>query len=241
MPRLVCPLLLIACLACLASTPPVAAASPQTVSLRTEDGVTLLGSLVMPSRPGPGLILLHMQTRSREDWQPLAGRLAEAGFAVLAIDLRGHGASDPPPAGADPQDLSRMLLDVKAARAFLASRPDVAQGRVGIAGASIGANLALVYAATDPTVRSLVLLSPGLEYRGLRTEAPMAKLGRCAVMFVASDEDSYAVNSARKLAKQEGGARDVRVLSGAGHGTAMLGRQPDLAGAVVDWFRRTLL
>jgi hypothetical protein len=31
------------------------------------------------------------------------------------------------------------------------------------------------------------------------------------------------------------------VLSGAGHGTVMLSRDPDLAAALVDWFVRTLL
>ena len=31
------------------------------------------------------------------------------------------------------------------------------------------------------------------------------------------------------------------MLNGAGHGTAMLARQPDLASSLVDWFSRTLL
>jgi|WetSurMetagenome_2_1015567.scaffolds.fasta_scaffold11438_5 dienelactone hydrolase len=229
------------CLACLAAPPAAAASAPQNVSVRTEDGITILGSLYLPGRPGPGVILLHMQTKSREDWQAVASRLSDAGFAALAIDLRGHGASDPAPTGSDPLDLSRLTLDVKAARAFLASRPDVVQGRVGIAGASVGANLAILYAAADPSVRSLALLSAGLDFRGLRTEAAMGRLTKCSALLVVSDEDTYAANSARKLAQQPGGVRELRVLSGAGHGTVMLGRQSDLAGALVDWFRRTLL
>ncbi len=235
-------LALAACLGLMAcAVPGAAAAAQQNVSLRTEDGITLAGSLYLPARPGPGVILLHMQTRSREDWQPLAARLADAGFVALAIDLRGHGASDPAPPGSDAEDRSRMMLDVKAARTFLATRADVVQGRVGLAGASIGANLAILFAAADPTVRSMVLLSAGLDYRGLRTEAAMTKFGKRAALLVASDEDSYAVNSARKLAQQQGGTRELRLLSGAGHGTVMLGRQADLPAALVDWFRRTLL
>lgn len=218
-----------------------AAPAPQNVSLKTEDGVTLLATLHLPARPGPGVILLHMQTRSREDWQSVAARLAEAGFAALAIDFRGHGASDPGPAGADAQDYSHWPLDVKAARAYLASRSDVVQGRVGLAGASIGANAGIVFAAGDPTVQSLALLSAGLDYRGVRTEAAMGKLGARSALLVASEEDSYAANSARRLARQPGGTRELRLLTGAGHGTVMLARQTDLAGALVDWFRRTLL
>jgi len=216
--------------------------SAQDVSLRTEDGVTLAGSLHLPARPGPAVVLLHMQTRSRDDWQAVPARLAEAGFVALAIDLRGHGESEPGPPGSGPDDWSRSILDVKAARTFLAGRPDVVQGRLGLAGASIGANLAILYAGGDQTVRSLALLSVGLDYRGLRTEAPLAKPGKRAVLLVASDEETYAANSARRLSQQEGaGTRELRLLTGAGHGTVMLGRQPDLVGALVDWFRRTLL
>lgn len=230
----------IVCAAWLAAAP-AALAAPQNVSLHTEDGITLLATLYLPAKPGPAVILLHMQTRSRDDYQALAGRLTEAGFAALALDFRGHGASDPPPPGTEPRELSRMTLDIKAARAYLASRSDIVQGRVGLVGASIGANLAIVYAGTDPSVRSLALLSAGLDYRGLRTEAAMTKLGGRAALLVASDEDSYAANSARRLAKQEGGSRELRLLSGAGHGTVMLNRQTDLPAALVDWFRRTLL
>jgi pimeloyl-ACP methyl ester carboxylesterase len=233
-------LVLLACAACLAAAPALAA-SPQTVSLRTEDGITILGTLYLPARPGPGVILLHMQTRSREDWQAVAAHLADAGFAALAIDFRGSGASDPAPPGSDPQDYSRWTLDAKAARAYLASRSDVVQGRVGVAGASIGANIAALFAAADPSVRSLALLSAGLDYRGVRIEAAMGKLTGRSALLVASEEDSYAANSARRLAKQAGGTRELRLLTGAGHGTVMLSRQTDLAGALVDWFRRTLL
>jgi hypothetical protein len=37
------------------------------------------------------------------------------------------------------------------------------------------------------------------------------------------------------------GIRDLRLVTGAGHGTVMLARQPDLIGVLVDWFRLTLL
>ncbi|HEY3384807.1 MAG TPA: alpha/beta fold hydrolase [Vicinamibacterales bacterium] len=217
------------------------AATSQDVSLRTDDGVTIAASLYLPSRPGPAVILLHMQTRSREDWNAVASRLVDAGFVVLTLDFRGHGASDPAPAGSGSQDATRLQLDVKAARAFLAARREAIPGRVGIAGASIGANVAALFAQNDLTVRSLVLLSPGLEYRGLRPEAAMLKYGTRPALLITSQEDNYSTNSARKLVTQGTGTRDLRVLNGAGHGTTMLVRQPDLVASLVDWFRRTLL
>ncbi len=207
---------------------------------KTEDGVSIAGTIYLPGRPAPAVILVHMQTRSREDWQVLGQRLADAGIVALAIDLRGHGASDHGPPATGP-GLAAMQLDVKAARAYLATRSDVIGGRVGLGGASIGANLAVLAAAGDPTVRTLALLSAGLDYRGLRTEAALNRYGARPALLVASQEDNYAMITMRRLSGQGAGTREQLVLNGAGHGTVMLSRQPDLVGTLVDWFRRTLL
>ena len=234
-------LLSIAVLVLLSAPSPAAASSQQNVTFKTEDGVSIAGTLYLPGRPAPAVVLLHMQTRSREDWQVLGQKLADAGIVALAIDLRGHGASDsaPPPGSGSPH--SAMQLDIKAARAFLAARPDVIGGRVGLAGASIGANLAVLAAAGDPSVRSLALLSVGLDYRGLRTEAALNRYGSRPALLVARQEDNYAMISMRRLLGHGTGTREQLVLDGAGHGTVMLARQPDIAATLVDWFRRTLL
>jgi hypothetical protein len=58
--------------------------------------------------------------------------------------------------------------------------------------------------------------------------------------MIASDDDAYAVRSVKELQKA-GVAREALILNHAGHGTIMLGRDPDLVRTLVDWFRRTLL
>lgn len=216
--------------------------TPQTLTLRTEDGVAIAAELrpAASGRPAPGVILVHMLTRTHDDWQPLAGRLSDAGLAVVAIDLRGHGASGAATAG-DPEDMSASVLDVKAARVFLTGHADVCSGRIGIAGAQVGANLAILEAAYDPLVRSVALLSPGIEYRKVRADAAMRKYNERPALILASTEDSYASRSVRELSTMGAGIRDLRLVTGAGHGTVMLARQPDLIGVLVDWFRRTLL
>ncbi len=222
------------------AAPPAAAATAQDVHFVTEDGVSIAATLYLPARPGPVVVLLHMQTRSRRDWDAVGPRLADAGIAALAIDLRGHGASDPRPAGPNAKD-GGIVADLKAARAYLASRREVTPARVGLLGASLGANLAVVAAAADPTVRSIALLSPGLDYQGLRTQANLSRYGNRPALLVGSREDAYVMITLRRLSGEGAGIREQLVLDGAGHGTTMLSRNPDLAGVLVDWFKRTLL
>jgi alpha-beta hydrolase superfamily lysophospholipase len=207
----------------------------QRVSFRTDDGVVLAATWYEPPSRGPAVILVHMLHRSRRDFDALASRLASEGIGALALDLRGHGDSQ----GSIGQDFAPMVADVKAARRFLAGRSDVT-GRVGLLGASLGANLVALEAADDPTVASLALLSPSLDYRGLRIEAAMRKFWTRPALMVASDDDPYASRSARDLEKGTR-SREVLHLSAAGHGSTMLERDPSLMGSLIDWFRRTLL
>ena len=210
-------------------TSTIGAATARRVTFRTEDGVTLNAAFYDPSRqPAPGIVLLPMHRRSHVDWEPAASQLADAGFAVLAIDFRSS------------EELTPLAADVRAAKAFLRGRPEVTGTSIGLAGASIGANLALLDAADDPGVQSVALLSPGLDYRGLRTEAAMKKFGARAALLVGSTKDPYARRSIVQLATIGPGTRIVRLSETLGHGTTLLMRDQELAGALVDWFRRTL-
>jgi pimeloyl-ACP methyl ester carboxylesterase len=182
--------------------------------------------------------MLH---KNRRDWDAVATRLASEGIGALALDLRGHGESSGAVPEGDTADYSVLVRDVTAARHYLSSRSDVQPSRLGIAGASIGANLAVLEAAGDPAIASLALLSPSTDYRGLRIEAAMKKYASRPALLIASDDDAYASRSAKELQKSGPGTREVLILNHAGHGTVMLGHDADLARTLVDWFRRTLL
>lgn len=208
----------------------VQAAPARRVTFRAEDGATLTAAYYEPSRrPAPGIVLLHMLRRSHADWGAAASQLSDAGFAVVALDYRGG------------DEVGAYPIDVRAAKAFLRERPEVIPGSVGIAGASIGANLAVLDAADDPGVRSIALLSPGLDYRGLRTEAAMKKFGARPALLAGSTKDPYAARSIRHLTTIGPGLREVRLTDAVAHGTVLLSRDPALVPALVDWFKRTLL
>jgi dienelactone hydrolase len=213
------------------------------VTIVTADGVAIAGTWYpSPAGSAPMVLLLHMPTRNRSDWEQVASHLAQRGVNALAIDLRGHGESGAGPTAEPGQSEQGVAIrDVQAALAWLKQRPEALPGRLGIVGASLGANLAVVAAAGDPAVRAIALLSATLDFRGVRSEAALRQYGDRPALLIASNEDGYATRSARELALVGTGSRDLRVLDGAGHGTVMLTRRPDLVSTLVDWLCARLL
>jgi hypothetical protein len=125
-------------------------------------------------------------------------------------------------------------------RGRFSSREAILQLHRRLAAGVVGANVAIL-AAADPAVRSLALLSPGLDYRSLRTDAALRKYGGRPALLLAGSNDPCALRSAKELAAGGGGIREIRILENAGHGTTMLKGDHDLGGVLVDWFQRTLL
>lgn len=209
-------------------------AAGRAVMFRTVDGRAVNGLIFEAGqRPAPAVVLVPMLGRGRDDWQAVGDRLADANITALAIDLPGLGSPG------DPQSLAAWHTDVVAAVSFLAGRPDVRASSIGVAGASLGATLAALAGTADPRIRSLALVSPSLDYRGVRIESTMKQLGRPALL-IASMRDPYAARSTRELARESAGLREMRWSEEAAHGTVLLGRDPDLTVTLVEWFRRTL-
>ena len=86
----------------------------------------------------PGVLLLHPDGDGTREASPeLAERFARQGFAVLAFDTRGRGAS----AGAPATAASDLEFDASEALEFLRRHPAVDPARVGVCGGSLGAVL----------------------------------------------------------------------------------------------------
>ena len=210
-------------------------AAGRAVAFRGLDGQLLNGFMIEASqRPSPAVVLVPMLGGTKEDWEPVAQRLAEANIAALAIDLRDTVLPE------EPASLPGWHQDVRAALTYLAARGDIRPDAMGVAGASLGANLAVLAAAADPRVRSLALVSPSLDYRGVRIEAPMRQYGARPALLIASLKDPYAARSVRELTNQPPGPRESRWAESRAHGLALLSTEPDLVRALVEWFRRTL-
>jgi pimeloyl-ACP methyl ester carboxylesterase len=116
--------------------------------------VTLLATRSWGGRepPGPLALLVHGVTSSSRTWWRVGPALAERGFRVLAVDLRGHGASPRAEAGLDVADLAD---DVAETVAGVGTPVDL------LVGHSLGALVALELVGRHPGfARRLVVEDP---------------------------------------------------------------------------------
>ena len=90
---------------------------------------------------GQAVLLLHGLASNARIWDGVGPRLVGAGLRVVALDLRGHGASDQPGSG---YDFGCVVRDLDAALAGLGLERPV------LVGHSWGAHVALQYAADRP-------------------------------------------------------------------------------------------
>jgi pimeloyl-ACP methyl ester carboxylesterase len=104
--------------------------------------------------PGPGVLLIHGWESARDRMLPNALVLHAAGFHVLTLDVRGHGASL---AESLPISGGEFGLDAAAGIAALRARPEVTT--VGVLGHSMGGVGTVLAAADSQPVDALVVVS----------------------------------------------------------------------------------
>ena len=106
------------------------------------------------------VVLIHGFASDRAIVTTLARRLARNGIAVLAIDVRGHGANRNP-FMENPITADTLGEDVKTAVDYARSSPFVDGSRVIVMGHSMGAGAALDYSGQDPALAGAVMISGG--------------------------------------------------------------------------------
>lgn len=193
------------------------------VCFTTRDGWILQGHEFNPNATGePSVLLVHGLDEQHGRYHELAGRLAEDGWHVLAMDLRGHGDSTQMANGRERTaasftnaDLYRALADLNASQRYLGEAPTF------VVGASVGANMALVHAASNPGVAGIVLLSPSMGQGALSAEEPNGAY-EGAIYYMASREDRRASGAVERLSGNHSGPHEVQLWTGKGHGTQML-------------------
>jgi carboxymethylenebutenolidase len=196
------------------------AAEGKPVSYKSGDE-TVQGILYTPTGKGPfpALIVIH-EWWGLNDWvKDQASKLADQGYAALAVDLyRGKVATTPDVAHeimrGVPED--RAKRDLHAAFDFLASQPNVKKDRIGSIGWCMGGGYSLDVALQEPTLAAAVI-----NYGHLATETDALKKINAPILGLFGAQDRGIppadVKKFGATLDQLGKKIDIKIYDDAGH------------------------
>lgn len=218
------------------------------IEFTTTDNIKISATYQLPKniKKAPAVILIHQGGSTREEWKELTlwNKLIENGYAILAYDVRLHGKSAKDEGSI--YDLfnnsKRAPLDLKAAINFLKKDKRIDKDRIGIIGASIGGNLAVVAAGLDDyNVKSVVVMSA-------KTSAAQNLSGKKTLptpknaFYIASKNEQKGARElwAKELYKKTTGTRKVTIAEGDKHGSFILRENKGLEKDIIKWIKETL-
>jgi dipeptidyl aminopeptidase/acylaminoacyl peptidase len=158
------------------------ASSARQVRFAARDGLATIAASYLPAAVARGaVVFVHGKDACRGDelkgnTAELAARFNEAGFAVLMIDLRGHGDSS----RARLTYGQRERFDVLGAVDWLRAQ---GHARIGVLGASMGAASTLLAAADEPGIHAVVADSAFCDF-GQMIERQYRKLTRLPMILL---------------------------------------------------------
>lgn len=164
----------------------------EKVELTTYDEVVLRADLYLPegqAQWAPGILVCHGFGSSKESHAPFGEWAAGQGYAVLIMDLRGHGESGGELDG-------NVFNDVAAGLSYLQSRPEVNPTSITIRGSSMGGWLAIHTAAHLADLSVVVAFCPANELlmTNLAEEAGMVQRGHPSPLLDSLGEKVPRVN-----------------------------------------------
>jgi alpha-beta hydrolase superfamily lysophospholipase len=171
-----------------------------------------------------------MMPATKESWDSIAGKLLQRGYASLAFDQRGHGEST---MGGTldyktftPEQQQQKRLDLEAALVWTREQ-GFDEAHTILIGASIGANLAIRALAEHASLPFAIALSPGLDYRGVKTDDVITSIrsNQKVVLVASGDDDRPSWDSVHELHRLNPSTILIE-RHGLGHGTNMTDADP---------------
>jgi len=211
----------------------------------------IAGELCLPTRPpAAGVVVLHDVWGLSDVYRGVAQRLADAGYAALALDLYARGERPGSPAdmpavmrfmNALPD--RRVVLDVQAAIDFLRARPELAGRRIGLTGFCMGGKYAFLSACHCRDLSAAVpwygmLRAPSIDDKNPEHALDALLSVRCPVLALFGAEDALIPQSdvaeLRRRASERRLPIEVVVYPGAGHAFANESRPEAYRPAAAD-------
>jgi len=150
--------------------------------------------------PAPVVVLCHGFSEDTAVMSALARRIAKSGYAVVALDFRGHGENRNPISPT--ADGIGLRQDIDAALLYARTQPRFDGQRIALVGHSMGASAVLAHAQADPGIAAVVPISGGGQLNGPITPPN--------TFFIWSAGDPAAIRQrGRELAAKLGGKEQL--------------------------------
>ena len=225
----------------------------KNITTVAEDGFILKAKLTYPKikakKQYSTVILLHSLGTNSDWWGSLPESLLENGYAVLSIDLRGHGAS------VYNSKLVKVSWKSLTNNSFRKYPSDVIQiinnikdeyprmtffDNYVIVGSDIGASAGVI-AADKLKVKpaSIVLLSPVVQTRGLYIPVSIAQLD-VDFLSISSTSDETSVEAEKYLKKFA--QKEFQIYDSQSNHTGMiiLKNDPEIVPIITEWIKQYL-
>jgi pimeloyl-ACP methyl ester carboxylesterase len=215
--------------------------SAETATFRSFDLVDLRASLEMPvgvPAPVPAILLLHGYGEDRSVWRDFSRQLVDRGWAVMAMDLRGHGESktkNQRPMEATPAwrtSLHEFPVDLDPALDWLKAQPRLDNKKIVVIGSDVGANLALIASGKFPEVRTVVAINPNLNESLALAGSAQDFQPKSALIITADQTEADRIKALVTAPSR------VQVVSTSGN-TARWVADKQTADAVFQWLKET--
>ncbi len=193
-------------------TPTPKSVQAETVTLPTDDGINLSGTLF---KSGDVAVILAYQGTYRanqENWHPLATLLVKRGFTVLTFDFRGWGQST------EGNKYAALEVDMRGAAKFLTS---LGYDQIICGGASMGGT-ACIHAALENDLVGVFTLGSTIMagYGELIIRAEDFEHLTMPKLFITSEGDiSLVVNDTKRMYELSPEPKEILILPGWQHGT----------------------
>jgi pimeloyl-ACP methyl ester carboxylesterase len=217
------------------------AATDPGPELQSFDLVKLKASFELPQgvpAPIPAVLFLHGFGENRKVWDDFRKQFLERGWAVMSLDLRGHGDSITKnqrliQASAAWRSSPREFpLDVGPALDWLKRHPRLNSSRIVIVGYDIGANLALIASGKFREVRTVVAVNPNPK-ESLEMAGSAQDFTPRSALVVA---ETPAQSDALKPYIKEPFRSLIQPVEG---GTAQVFREKALSDAIFQWLKES--
>jgi pimeloyl-ACP methyl ester carboxylesterase len=228
-------------------------ANKEEILFKTGDGLKIYGDYYSQKEKSnekiPLVILIHQFNSSKEQWSDeLIGGLIKRGFNVLRYDIRSHGKSDKAkvPVQELLSDIQQTPKDLEAVITWARSREEIDPSRIGIAGTSIGAALAL-NGAYYLGVKSFVAISMGKytfekltgNYEELLGAKVIPRVPN-GLLICGTKDGNFAKESQVIFDNYLMEPKEYKQFESEKHGKDLVSDFPGINDLILDWFKNHL-